>query len=270
MNYLSSNHELLGALEERNLLSQAITGDITARDRLIECNQRLVWKIARKYFNSARGGKFELEDLVQVGNLGLLRAVEKWDLNYSNRFSTYATDWVEARIRRAIAGDQTILTTSEAESVKLLKIRKTQNSAGSFCPAEISKATGIDTAFIAKAQTTILGGEVRLDKEIGDDEQGSIYDLIPDPQYDQDTIEDQIDKMFVIQKLSEAVNSLPEIEKKVITLAFLGDRPRSPLSIARELKLRQKYTYKVYNRALRRLRTKIRWVTLRRFYETAD
>src|SRR3712207_9214772 len=91
--------KLLDAQEEKDLSRRAREGDTAARRRLIECNLRLVISIAKKY----RGRGVLFEDLIQEGNAGLIRAVEKFDPEMGNRFSTYATWWIRQAVTRTIA-----------------------------------------------------------------------------------------------------------------------------------------------------------------------
>ena len=91
--------KLLDAQEEKDLSRRAREGDMAARRQLIECNLRLVISIAKKY----RGRGVLFEDLIQEGNAGLIRAVEKFDPEMGNRFSTYATWWIRQAVTRAVA-----------------------------------------------------------------------------------------------------------------------------------------------------------------------
>jgi len=95
----AGRHRLLSAREERDLSRRAHAGDVRARDELIRCNFRLVSEIAWKYVR--RG--LDYEDLVSEGNLGLIRAVEKFDPELGYRFSTYAVQWIRQAITRALA-----------------------------------------------------------------------------------------------------------------------------------------------------------------------
>lgn len=92
-----ARHEILTAAAERALLAQVVAGDMAARDELIRCNQRLIVDQARRYLGHGLG----LDDLVQEGNLGLLRAIEKFDCGKTGRLSTYAVLWVRQFIARA-------------------------------------------------------------------------------------------------------------------------------------------------------------------------
>lgn len=92
------NHRLLSAKEEKQLILRAQSGDVSAQNALVTHNQKLVAKIAYKFVTDG----LEIDDLIQEGNLGILRAIEKFDLSTGNKFSTYATWWIKQFIRRYI------------------------------------------------------------------------------------------------------------------------------------------------------------------------
>ncbi len=100
----AARHPLLSAAEEADLGARIERGDLRARDRMIECNVRLVISLARPY----RGRGVPLSDLVQEGMIGLIRAVEKFDHRRGLRFSTYAAWWIRHALLRALAADRTI------------------------------------------------------------------------------------------------------------------------------------------------------------------
>src|SRR5918995_4054938 len=115
---------LLDADEEKNLSRRAHRGDLRARQRLIECNLRLVISIAKKY----RGRGVAFEDLIQEGNAGLIRAVEKFDPEMGNRFSTYATWWIRQAVTRAVADHARTVRLPAHVVDALYRLRRAENS----------------------------------------------------------------------------------------------------------------------------------------------
>src|SRR3712207_3329649 len=114
---------LLDAGEERDLSRRAHEGDLGARRRLIESNLRLVISIAKKY----RGRGVPFEDLIQEGNAGLIRAVEKFDPEMGNRFSTYATWWIRQAVTRAIADHSRTVRLPAHVVDSLYRLRRAEN-----------------------------------------------------------------------------------------------------------------------------------------------
>ena len=115
---------LLDADEEKDLSRRAHRGDLRARQRLIECNLRLVISIAKKY----RGRGVAFEDLIQEGNAGLIRAVEKFDPEMGNRFSTYATWWIRQGVTRAVADHARTVRLPAHVVDALYRLRRAENA----------------------------------------------------------------------------------------------------------------------------------------------
>src|ERR1700760_2150091 len=100
-----AEHQLLTAAEERRLARRIETGDLAAKDRLVSSNLRLVASVARRYI----GRGLPMEDLMQEGVLGLIRAAEKFDWRRRTRFSTYAVPWIRQAITHALANSSRLL-----------------------------------------------------------------------------------------------------------------------------------------------------------------
>src|SRR5215218_3459332 len=120
------NGRLLEAYEERDLSRRAHEGDKGARARLIESNLRLVISIAKKY----RGRGVAFEDLIQEGNAGLIRAVERFDPALGNRFSTYATWWIRQAVTRAVADHSRTVRLPAHVMDALFRLRRAENALG--------------------------------------------------------------------------------------------------------------------------------------------
>src|SRR4028119_399479 len=116
--------KLLDAQEEKELSRRAREGDMAARRQLIECNLRLVISIAKKY----RGRGVLFEDLIQEGNAGLIRAVEKFDPEMGNRFSTYATWWIRQAVTRAVADSARTVRLPAHVVDALYRLRRAENA----------------------------------------------------------------------------------------------------------------------------------------------
>jgi len=256
---------LLHAGEERDLSRRAHEGDRGARRRLIESNLRLVISIAKKY----RGRGVPFEDLIQEGNAGLIRAVEKFDPEMGNRFSTYATWWIRQAVTRAIA-DQARTVRLHAHVVdSLYRLRRAESS--------LSIELGRDATEEELARRLEKGPEETqrlrevgqpissINARLGGEEEGSeVGDLLQDERSGDDYARVEIGQWE--QTLVEAVRSLPEREAKVLEMrhGLDGGSHRTLREVSEILGISQERARQVEIKALRTIRTGRYASTLRR------
>ncbi|MGV2938369.1 RNA polymerase sporulation sigma factor SigF [Mesobacillus sp. LC4] len=209
--------------EVKELILRSQQGDQAARDLIVQKNMRLVWSVVQRFLN--RG--YEPDDLFQIGSIGLLKSVDKFDLSYDVKFSTYAVPMIIGEIQRFIRDDGTVKVSRSLKETGN-KIRKAKD--------ELSKTLGRVPTVNEIAEFLELSPEDVIMAQEASRSPASIHETVYENDGDPITLLDQIDngeegRWFDKIALKEAINELDERERLIVYLRYYKDQTQSEVAV---------------------------------------
>ena len=261
------NHiPLLSPDEEKDLFIKIKNGDQTARDKMIESNLRLVVHVAKNYTTNATQ---DLMDLIQEGNFGLIKAIDKYDINQGTKFSTYATYWIKQAIGQAINDNsRTIrlpnnaINTISRINKKIEEIERTESRIPSN--EELSEKLDINVETILNLNN-INQPLCSLEFDVNDNKETVVSDLIADEGIP--TPEEALSAVVQTDGIVKLLRTLDEREQFIITKRYgIGDGiPQSLDEIGQTINLTKERVRQLEIVALRKLRSPLRQMALREY-----
>lgn len=261
-------YKMLSAVEEVELAKAIINSSPEAKEKFINANYRLVVSIAKKY----RKESVDMLDLIQAGNIGLIKAVDKYDYKKGYKFSTYATWWIKQSITRYIDDcENTIripvhlhqrinfVKRKKQELSNVLQREPSLDEIAEVCDLDVQKV--ID---ILKRDKNI----VSLDTPIKEDEDSSLVEFIPSDANFADVVIHEVEQKNLREKIEELLTGLGEQEQKVLRMRFGldDDTPKTLEEIGKVFGVTRERIRQIEAKAIRKLRHPSRLKQLKHFY----
>lgn len=233
--------------EVRHMIAMSQSGDVEARDQLVVSNQRLVWAVVQRFL----GRGYEADDLFQIGCIGLMKAVDKFDLSYDVKFSTYAVPMIIGEIQRFLRDDSTVkVSRSLKETAK--QIRRVRDELAKKLErqphiTEIAEEMGLEPSEVVFAQEAL-----RTPASIHE----TVFENDGDPIYLMDQIADDGNtEWFDKIALHEILGRLPERERFIVYMRFFKDKTQS--DVARVLGISQVQVSRLEKRILQQIKDEL-------------
>lgn len=230
----------------RRLILESHEGDASARDQLVISNQRLVWAVVQRFL----GRGYDPDDLFQIGCIGLIKAIDKFDLSYDVKFSTYAVPMIIGEIQRFLRDDSTVKVSrglkETAKKIRHAKDELAKELGRQPLLSEVAENLGIDAAEVVFAQEAL-----RTPASIHE----TVFENDGDPIYLMDQIADDASDDFDKVALHEVLNHLPERERLIVYLRFFRDKTQS--DVAKVLGISQVQVSRLEKKILQQIRQQL-------------
>ena len=231
--------------EIKKLISQAQKGDVSAKEELVSRNSPLVWSIVKKY-----RGRLDAEDLYQIGIIGLLKCIDKFDLKYDVRFSTYAVPMIMGEIKRFLRDDGIIKVSRPLKELNA----KAKYAAEDFSAKNNREPTLSELAEILSVSYEDLVQALDSSREV-ESLFSEVYRDSSYPMYLGDKVSGTGDDVLEKLNIKEAVRSLPERERQIIELRYFQDETQQ--QVAEKLGISQVQVSRIEKKVLQAMRKKL-------------